>query len=302
MSLHVMTNKAGEADNLLAALERGRYDHQFFSAFFLNRKLHDGQLEYAENANATINCLPTSNRWGKTTLLSHRHTHKHVYKLGGEPFYMGPDYVIDPEKFMRLRYHTIHTAEGWDTTALVWDEMHKILGESPRLSALVSDAPRSLPPKIVFAFGSVWKFKTLGHDASGIDGNSFYHISIDEAGWIDGLEVMMNNVIRVRVADVNGTIDLVGTMKPGISRDFYKYSVRSSSYCGRGVTFAHDTGAESEENGGNMRLDASIRKYLREFYRREAVRGNTLSDELRENLAALGITPDELADALKGGR
>lgn len=295
-----MTGRADEANDLLSALERGRHDHQFFSQFFLNRTLHDGQLEYAENANATINCLPTSNRWGKTTLLSHRHTHKCIYKAGGEPRYMDANFAIDPEKFMRLRYHTIHTAEGWETAKLVWEEMHKIIGESPRLSALVVEAPRSLPPHIKFMFGAVWKFRTLGHNASGIDGDSFYHASIDEAGWIDGLEVMMNNVIRVRVADVAGTIDLVGTMKPGISRDFYKYSVRASAYTGRGVTFAHETAQDSQ--AVNERLDASILKYLREFFGRERSRGKEFSADLTDNLAQLGITPDELAHALKGGR
>ena len=283
---------------LLDALARGREDHQFFSHFFLGRKLHDGQLEYAESANATINCLPTANRWGKTTLLSHRHTHKCVYKTGGEPKYLLPNGAVDMEKFSRLKYRTIHVAEGWETSKLVWEEMHKIIGESPRLDALIADKPKSLPPHFTFLFGAKWMFNTLGPAAQGIDGNSFYHVSIDEAGWINNLETMMNNVIRVRVADVSGTIDLVGTMKPGISRDFYKYSVRASAYTGRGVTFAHDTGADADE--GNDRLDASIQKYLREFFRREVRRG-PLSDELRDNLAALGVTADELADAL-GGR
>lgn len=301
MSLHVGTGKAADSNELLVALARGRYDHQFFSQFFLNRTLHDGQLEYAENANATINCLPTANRWGKTTLLLERHCHKNVYKTGGEPRYMDAERNIDIEKFIRLKYHTIHVAEGWETSKLVWEDAHKTLGESARLQALVKDAPRSLPPHITFIFGSVWKFNTLGPAAQGIDGNSFYHVSIDEAGWIDGLERMMNNVIRVRVADVIGTIDLVGTMKPGISRDFFKYSVRAGSYTGRGVTFAHDTGAESEGEQ-DERLDGSIRKYLREFFGREKARGHELSAELRENLARLGITEDELVDALKGGR
>jgi hypothetical protein len=55
------------------ALSIGRNDPQFFSRFFLSRTLTDAQAEYVENANATVNVLPTSNRWGKTTVLSNIH-------------------------------------------------------------------------------------------------------------------------------------------------------------------------------------------------------------------------------------
>lgn len=264
MSLYVGTGKAGEVDRVLEALSRGRHDHQFFSRTFLNRTLHDGQLEYVENANATVNCLATANRYGKTTLLSHRHFHKGIYKIGGESRYLDPvTGVIDGERFSRLRYNTIHTGLLWETAALVWDESHKIINESPRLEAFIKERPKSKPPHIQFIHGSKWKFRTLGHNAEGIDGNSFYHISIDEAGWAENLEEMMQNVIRVRVADVQGTIDIVGTFKPGVSKDFYKFCVRASAYTGRGLGFDHRDQAADEASSGD--LDASIRRYLREY-------------------------------------
>jgi hypothetical protein len=252
-------------DDLLSALARGREDHQYFSRTFLNRSLHDAQLEYVENAVASINVLPTSNRWGKTTVLSHVHFHGCIYKTGGEPKYLTPAGSIDNQKFVRLRYNTIHTADDFETTTLVWDEAHKIIGESPRMAAFIKDAPRSKPPHIEFVHGSKWKFRTLGHDASGIDGNSFYIISIDEAGWITGLETMMGNVIRVRIADVRGVIHLVGTMKPGISKDFYKYSVRASAYTGTGIALDHRTDSEAGLDENDATLDSSVRRYVREW-------------------------------------
>lgn len=263
-------------DDLLLALQRGREDHQFFSQVFLNRTLHDGQLEYVTNANATVNCLATANRYGKTTLLSHRHFHKNIYKTGGESRYIDESGVIDAAKYTRLRFNTVHTSALWETTALVWDEAHKLINENPRLAAFVKDAPRSKPPHIDFIHGARWKFRTLGHNAEGIDGNSFYLISIDEAGWIDNLEEMMANVLRVRVADVQGQVDIVGTFKPGVSKDFYKFCVRASAYTGIGLGFDHrDTAAEET---ANETLDGSIRRYLGEY----------------------GINLDEYAEALGG--
>jgi len=271
--MHVGTGKAGESEALLEAFARGRTDLQFFSHEFLGQKLHDGQLRYVENANATVNCLSTANRYGKTTILKHIHCHGGIYKVGGEPRYLKDD-VFDLTAFLKLRYRTIHTAFGWETAALVWDDIHKTLKESEMLGVFVENAPKSLPPHIDFITGSRWQFRTLGHDASGIDGNSYYVISLDEAGWVPGLEEMMQNVIRVRVADVRGRIHLCGTFKPGISKDFYKFCVRASAATGLGIAFDHRD--DVDDAGESAGLEASIRKYLREY----------------------GIDLDEFADAL----
>lgn len=290
MSLQVGTGRAGQVNELLEAIARGRDDHQFFSRAFLGRTLHDGQLEWVESADATVNVLATANRYGKTTVCSHRHYHKGIYKIGGEPRYMLPDGTIDQPAWLKLKYHTIHTADLWETAALVWDDARKLSNENPLLSAFISGMPATKPPHISGVNGWVWKFRTLGDDASGIDGNSFYHISLDEAGWVRYLEEKMQNVVRVRVADVRGTIDLVGTFKPGISRDFYKAAVRASAHTGRGIAFDHRADEEDADIEGT--LDQSIRKYLREFFG-----GQDLDAELLENLKKIGVTADELSDA-----
>lgn len=293
MSLQVGTGKAAEANSLLEALGRGREDRQFFSRTFLNRTLHDSQLEYVENAQATVNCLATSNRWGKTTVLLNVHAHACIYKSGGEPKYLQLNGAIDQDAWLKLKYNTIHTAGDFETSMLVWDDTHKALAESPKFAAMVKDAPRSMPPHLTFVHGAKWKFRTLGHNASGIDGNSFYVVSIDEAGWIEGLETMMSNVIRVRVADVRGVIHLVGTFKPGISKDFYKFCVRAAAHTGVGITLDHRTGDDTVEVADAASLDSSIRKYLREFFA-----GQDVTEDVADNLARIGVTRDELMEVV----
>lgn len=265
-------------DDFLEALVRGRTDHEFFGAVFLGRTPHPAQIDFIENAVATNNILPTSNRWGKTTVIPHIHFHSNIYKVGGEDRYFVDD-EIDQTLFDKLRYHTIHTAGDWETAALVWDEAHKLLKESVNLAAFITEAPRSLPPHITFYNGAKWKFRTLGHDARGIDGNSFYVITVDEAGWIDDLEPMLANVIRVRVADVRGRIYLVGTMKPGVSKDFFKESVRAANRTGVNAVIDHrsDLNAEIVDVGD---LDPAIRRLCYEA----------------------GVTPEELDAALAEAR
>jgi len=297
--MHVGTGKAGQANALLENLARGRADHQFFSRTFLNRSLHDGQLEYVQNALATVNCLATANRYGKTTVLSHIHFHANVYKTGAEPKYLDADGNIDLNAFARTKYHTIHTADDLDTALLVWEEALKIKNESPALAGFIKDAPRSKPPHIDFVFGSKWKFRTLGHDASGIDGNSFYVISIDEAGWIGSLEPKMNNVVRVRVADVRGIIHIVGTFKPGISKDFYKFCVRASAHTGKGLALDHRMDEDADELAAEEAgLDTVILHYLRAEVKTWIETGREMGEDVWENLATLGITPDEFGDAV----
>jgi hypothetical protein len=282
--MHVGTGLAPQQNELLEALKRGREDHEFFGAFFLNRKPHPGQKKWLENANATLNCLATANRYGKTTLIPHGHFHSGIYKIGAEPFYFTKSRItgqpeIDLVKFAETRYHTVHTAGEWETARIVWDEAHKLIHENVRLLPFIKEWPKSIPPHIRGHNGWLWKFRTLGHDSRGIDGNSFYLITIDEAGWIDGLEEMTQNVIRIRVADVRGRIWFVGTFKPGISRDFYKYCFRASAATGINIAFDHRDDVDDNPGASvDTSLASSIRKYLREF----------------------GIDLDEYADAIAG--
>lgn len=230
--------------DLVQAFERGRHDPCFFSHYFLRRKLHDGQAEFVTSGEATINVLATANRYGKTTVVSTRHLWRCFYKVGGEARYTNSDGSVNEAAWYELRYQTIHTAGLWDTCSLVWADALKIIQESPRIRAFIEATPRTLPPHIKFRNGALWKFRTLGDHGEGIDGNSFYLVSIDEAGWISNLREIMDNVARVRVADVRGVIDILGTFKPGIGRDFYTYAVRASQYTGRGITFDHRDGRD----------------------------------------------------------
>jgi len=242
-------------------LERGRDDIPFFSHYVCRRKLHDGQVDWVNNANATVNVLPTGNRFGKTSTLTIRHTHKAFYKIGAEPLYMieNPQhtYDFDLERYLQTKYYTVHTAGLWDQAKLVWEDFRKMVRDSKRLQAFIADMPRTLPPHVDFANGSRILFRTLGDNGEGIDGHSFYYVSIDEAGWITNLEEILNNVGRLRVADVLGQIDIVGTMKPGISRDFYRYARRAAIETGAHVIFDHRDGRDYRKEWERSRAKVS---------------------------------------------
>ena len=277
MSLEVGTGKAKTVDKRLDALARGRADHQYFAQTFLGRTLHDGQLEFVNNAEAKVNVLATANRWGKTTVMSEIYMHAGIYKTGAEWRYVTEEGQLELDVFTKLKYEMVHTAYEWEQAAFVWEDALKLISENTFLSPFVTAQPKSKPPHIKFLGGAKWMFRTLGVNASNIDGKSIYVLGVDEAGWASDLETMMRNVLRIRVADVYGRIILAGTFKPGIARDFFKVATRASAYTGKGISFDHrtqdDDGIEQTQS-----LDSAIKKYLKDF----------------------GIDLDEYRDALNG--
>lgn len=247
------------------ALQRSRFDKSFFWHYFLLRCPHPGQREFISNSEATINALACSNRYGKTTLLAGEHYHACIFKSGAESRYIDDEGVVDERAFMKERYRTAHTAVEWDQAKEVWDDALSLKNDSPRLEAFIKNAPLTVPPHIDFVNGARWIFRTLGSNASNIDGKNFYLLSIDEAGWAKDLETMMGNVLRVRVADVRGRIVIVGTFKPGISKDFLKICVRASAYTGAALGFDHRADVDDDTGEQAASLDSSLRKYAREF-------------------------------------
>jgi hypothetical protein len=243
------------------AFERGRRDQSFFWHFFLLRCPHPGQRDFIENANASTNLLACSNRYGKTTLCAGRHIHKCVYKVGAEERYVSNDFKFDLRAFFRTKYRTAHTAGDWDQASEVLEDFERLVAESERLAALVKKVTKAPKVEVEFVNGAKWLFRTLGVRGSGIDGKSFYLLSIDEGGWILDLEEMLHNVLTIRVADVRGQIDILGTFKPGMAKDFFKLCVRAAAQTGAGIGFDH----RSEDEGESVDLDGAIRKYARDF-------------------------------------
>jgi len=237
------------ADSVEYALARGRGDPQYWSWYFLEQRLHDGQAEWIMNAEASTNVLATGNRWGKSFVCCVRHFHRCFYKLGAEWRYIDPiGEEVDTVAYRETKYHTLHCAQGWDTVQLVWDHAYTLC-DRPRLRPFIKARPRSGLINIQFVNGSKWVFRTLGENGQGVDGTSLYLVSIDEAGWMENLKWILDNVVRVRVADVQGMVDLVGTMKPGISRDFFKEASLAAVYTGKEIFFDFEAWAKAREEG-----------------------------------------------------
>ena len=254
-------------DDLYEALQRGREDPPFFADYFCGRQLHDGQVDWVTNANGTINLLLTGNRWGKTSVCTIRHLHCLFFKIGAEHRYtVGGE--IDPQSLFRLRYRTIHCAGLYETAEMVYDDLVTMVRDNPRLGAWIKQPiPKTKPATVEFLNGSRWLFRTLGDHGEGIDGNSFYLITIDEAGWEPRLAQIVDNVARIRVADVGGRLDLVGTAKPGLSQQFFEVALRAQAYLGDTRSLDHvpdSRNVTSPVDRRGVHVDPVVHGYARE--------------------------------------
>jgi hypothetical protein len=230
----------------------------YWAWYFLEQQLHDGQAEWLLNAEATTNVLCTGNRWGKSFMVAARHLHRNFYKLGAEWRYIDPiTGDVNLQDYRDCRYSTLHCAQGWDTVQLVWEPAWALC-DKPRLKPFIKTRPRSGFINISMVNGAKWWFRTLGEAGQGVDGTSLYLISIDEAGWMQNLGWILDNVLRVRVADVQGMVDLVGTMKPGISRDFHREATLAAVYSGKKVTVDFDEWQKEREAKGQPLVGTRI--------------------------------------------
>jgi hypothetical protein len=244
------------------AIERGRDDVEFFAYHFCDLRLHSGQVEWLTSANATINLLLTGNRYGKTVSIGVRHLHCQFYKLGAEPRYMNPDGTADRKRFVRERYMTVHTAGLYETAEMVWNELDSLVKNNENLRPwLETPLPRSKPHEVRFLHNGRWYFRTLGDNGEGIDGKSFYLITIDEAGWEQKIESIIDNVARMRVADVRGMIDCVGTAKPGLSQGFFNLAIKAQAYLGDDRQLDHSGVSKRAADGSRPLVDPAVVEY-----------------------------------------
>lgn len=202
------------------AIDRGRKDIVFFAEEFLGMPLHEGQIRFYRNANGKVNVLVPANRWGKSITVAIKHIHHCVYKIG-----LGQG---NGEAFGRAQYMTANLAPHSDATKPVFEAIKNIMTSSfaipqadgsmknneCKIGWLLNEAGvrNTVPYYIPFFNRSEILFRSTGEDkGDSIQGKNFGYISYDEGGRSNHLEYELNANIIPRLADLNGTLDIVST-------------------------------------------------------------------------------------------
>lgn len=201
-------------------LTRGYNDIPYFAEKLLGMPLHDGQKTFYKNANEKVNILVPSNRWGKSIAAAIKHIHHNFYKVG-----IGRG---NTEAHSRAHYQTANLAPHSDATKPVFDAIKAIMSSSfpiPQADGTVLNNQcllewfidvdhirNSTPYYIPFLNNSGILFRSTGEDkGDSIQGKTFGYISYDEGGRSNHLEYELNSNIMPRLADLNGSLDLIST-------------------------------------------------------------------------------------------
>lgn len=236
--------------SLQEALIKGHDDIPLFANVLLGMPLHDGQIEFMQNSTAKINVLVPANRWGKTITAAIKHIHANFYKKG-----VGRG---DQQGWAGMEYQTANLAPHSAALTPVHDAIVQIMesrfpipqedGSTKNNICQIGwflEGFRSAHPMVVrFGNNAQVIFASLGEDkGTSIQGQKIGYISYDEGGRSNHLEVELKSNILPRLADYNGTCDIIST--PSIDSRSIGYHSDLFEMGQRGDVEESDTGSFS---------------------------------------------------------
>lgn len=296
---------------LQEALTNGYNDIPLFAEVMLGLPMHAGQVKFLRNANAKVNVLVPANRWGKSITVAVKHIHHNFYKVG-----VGRG---NTEAHARTQYRTVNLAPHSDATKPVFDAIKAIMTSSfpiPQADGsminnncqikwfLKEEGIRNSTPYLIpFVNNTEILFRSTGEDkGDSIQGKNFGYISYDEGGRSNHLEYELDANIIPRLADLNGSLDIVSTPDMRSNSILFHYELFE-----KGIN--HEQGYYSQEGGiaDNIFLLRNNPTYIEDETAR--LRGNPILDQILYGKFvfagdALFPTPDIMeakSDELTGG-
>jgi len=183
-------------------------DPVYFAEKILNINLHEGQPRWISNSNHNENLLVTGNRWGKSFVSAVKILHRAIFR-------------IRKIEFDRCRKYRIVTASiTQDQANIIFNQTVRLARESKILEPLILTITRSPFPKMMFSNGAVIEARTTQNRGEYLLGNDYDLFVFDEIAFEPHPEYIVEEVIKMRLADREGMLDLVST--PNGKNWFYK--------------------------------------------------------------------------------
>lgn len=202
------------------ALRRGANDPVFFCQYFLNYSPHGGQVDWLTKSIHDENILSTGNRWGKSDVAAAKRIWKMTYKKGWKKPEQGKNY--DPNKW----YYSINASITADQAQIIWNKAYAMLEQAPKLKWIIDDKKTKMTPFPTLIFHNKSQFQARSTQRNGIYllGHDYDDFNFDEAAYQKNLSKLLDNVVRMRLADREGTLDLTST--PNLRNDYYHLFLR----------------------------------------------------------------------------
>ncbi|MFQ5500152.1 MAG: terminase large subunit domain-containing protein [Candidatus Zixiibacteriota bacterium] len=188
--------------------QRGLHDPVYFAEQTMKLDLHPGQKRWLAYSTAPENMLVTGNRWGKSFVSAVKAIHHAVYR---------PRSL----RFDRCGHYRIALASiTLDQAKIVFDQVSRLLARSPLLESLIVERRQTPYPQIRFGNSARIEARSTQNRGEYLLGQDYDLFIFDEVAFETDPEYVVEEVIKMRLADREGKLDLVST--PNGKNWFYR--------------------------------------------------------------------------------
>ncbi len=235
---------------------QGLQDPAYFAQRFLDIKLHPGQRSWLDGSAARENVLVTGNRWGKSFVSAVKLIRHALYR-------------IRPLKYDSAgRYRAVVASITQNQANLVFDQVVRLVRQSPIVSPLMCNLTWTPYPKLEFDNGATIEARTTQNRGEHLLGNDYDLFIFDEVAFEASPEYVVEEVILMRLADREGRLDLVST--PNGKNWFYRRAREISQRRRSGFYLSGDS--RDNPNISRAYLDERV-KYFTESRLKQNIMG-----------------------------
>lgn len=174
-------------------------DIPFFAREFLGIKPHRGQARWLRNSRRAENLLVTGNRWGKSFAEAIKIIHHAVFR------------IRDPKYDRAGKYHIVTASITQDQARIIFDTVVRILNSTCYIEGLIKSHAQTPYPHLVLGNGAVIEARSTQRRGQYLLGHDYDFFVFDEVAFEEEADFVVNEVIKMRLADREGKLDLVST-------------------------------------------------------------------------------------------
>ncbi len=179
--------------------DRAIADIPFFAREFLDIEPHPGQIRWLEGSTGAENLLVTGNRWGKSFVTAVKIIHHAFFR------------IRDLRYDCCGKYHIVTASLTLDQARIIFNTVLRILNSTCRIGGLIKKVTVTPYPRILLGNGAIIEARSTQHRGQYLLGNDYDYFIYDEVAFDDEAEYVVNEVIKMRLADRKGKLDLVST-------------------------------------------------------------------------------------------
>lgn len=177
----------------------GVLDLPAFARQILGVELHSGQERWLANSHCRENILVTGNRWGKSFISAVKLLHHAVYRFRNRT-YDGAG-----------RYRAAVVCITQNQADLVVLHALRLIYRAPLMKPLVKSIVHTPFPTVTLVNGATIEARTTQNRGDYLLGNDYDYVVYDEVAFDANAEHVVEEVLMMRLADREGTLDLVST-------------------------------------------------------------------------------------------